>query len=96
LATNAITGLAVANYGWDHHEWDLNPNVIQATSICAFASKLTYILASTFCRLSLVCFYYRLVRDSSIKWFYKILHVELAINAALGVAFLLMTVFACT
>jgi hypothetical protein len=96
LATNVIIILAEHDYGWDRHQWDVRPSMIQSTNLCAYAAKLTFMLGSTFCRLSLVCFYYRLVRDVSFKWFQYILHSILAFNIAIGLAFCLLSVFGCT
>jgi hypothetical protein len=40
----------------------------------AFSSKILYSAASGFTRLSLLCFYYRLVKESRLKWFRYMTH----------------------
>jgi hypothetical protein len=52
-------------YGWDRHIYDLRPDMIQNANILAFTAKHLFIGASTFTRISLICFYYRLVNSES-------------------------------
>lgn len=94
LASNRM--ILLGKSGWDRHLWDLEPKYFQQFLICAFVAKLTLVLGSVFCRLSLICFYYRLIRDSSLKWFHNVLHASLAMNTLIGVAFVFLLVFACT
>lgn len=76
--------------------WDLNLQDITKSNLLAFASKIVFTIAATFVRLSLCCFYYRLVADSGIKWFQWVVHFNVLFNVAVGVAFVSMTVFLCT
>lgn len=70
-------------------------NMLQNAAIIAFIAKLTFVLASTFTRLSLLLFYYRLIRDSGIKWFHWVLHASLAFNITVGVTFGCFAIFLC-
>lgn len=69
--------------------------MIQKASIIAFAAKLLFVGASTFTRLSLVCFYYRLVGDTGISWFTWVLHASMAFNIAIGIAFTCIGIWLC-
>lgn len=60
----------------DRHLWDVAPWMYQDANIIAFVAKLNFTLASTFTRLSLICFYYRLIKDSGVKWFKWVLHAS--------------------
>jgi len=68
---------------------------IQNANIIAFVAKLMFTMASTFTRLSLLCFYYRLVKDSGLRWYKWALHGSLFFVLAICVAFVFMTVFTC-
>lgn len=51
--------------------------------------------AATFTRLSLICFYYRLVKDSGIRWFVWVLHASVIWQIALCITFVCLTVWLC-
>lgn len=70
--------------------------MISPANIVAFAAKLTFTLAATFIRLSLICFYYRLVKDSGIKWFSWVLHVSVVWTLAVCAAFVALTIWLCS
>jgi len=59
--------LANEMYGWNRHEWDMTPDMIVGANKIAFVAKLMFSLAATFTRMSLICFYYRLVKDSGLR-----------------------------
>lgn len=61
----------------------------------AFVAKLMFTLASTFTRMSLIAFYYLLVRDSGLMWFKYVLHVSQALNVAVGITFIFLVIFLC-
>ncbi|KAK3674979.1 hypothetical protein LTR78_005323 [Recurvomyces mirabilis] len=82
--------LANALYGWDRHVWDIPTSEIASANKIAFAAKLMFTLAATFTRLSLICFYYRLVKDSGMKWFKYVLHAALLWTLAVGIGFVCM------
>ncbi|KAK3701660.1 hypothetical protein LTR37_015312 [Vermiconidia calcicola] len=70
--------------------------MIQSANIVAFAAKLTFTLAATFTRLSLISFYYRLIKDSGVKWFSWVLHVSMAYTIAVCVKFVALTIWLCS
>jgi hypothetical protein len=64
MGLTAVVLLANKEYGWDRHVWDIPfANFVPASKI-AMTAKVVFTAAATFTRLSLHCFYYRLVSDS--------------------------------
>ena len=88
--------LAIEKFGWNRHAWDLPPAMIVDASKILFAGKATFVLASTFTRLSLLCFYYRILKDSGIKWFRWVLHASVIWTVAIAIMFMTLIVFTCT
>lgn len=70
--------------------------MFQSASIVAFLSKLLFTLAATFARASLICFYFRLIKDTGYSLFKWVLWATFAYNVAIGVAFVILAVFLCT
>jgi hypothetical protein len=96
VALTAVVMLAEKAYGWDRHIWDIEASKIQNANIIAMVAKLVFTLAATFTRISLCCFYYRLVKDSGIMWFRWVVHATVAFTAAVGIAFVFLSIFLCT
>lgn len=95
ISMTAVVILADERFGWDRHIYDVPTDRITYTNIVAFVAKLLYTLTATFIRLSLCCFFYRLVKDSGIKWFKWVVHGTAAFSIALCVAFVFLIVFLC-
>lgn len=70
--------------------------MIQSANIIAFVAKLTFTFAATFIRLSLICFYYRLIKDSGIQWFNWVLHASVAWTIGVCIAFVALTIWLCS
>ena len=87
--------LANEAFGWNRHVWDLSPSMIPEAGKIAFVAKLMFTLAATFTRLSLLCFYYRLVKDSGITWFNWVLHASVLWTVAVAITFVCETVWLC-
>ncbi|KAK3676586.1 hypothetical protein LTR78_003360 [Recurvomyces mirabilis] len=96
LGLAAVVMLAEKLYGWDRHVWDIPPDRITNANIIALVAKIVFSLAATFTRLSLCAFYYRLVKDSGIRWFKTVVHLTNAFTIAVCVAFLFISIFQCT
>ena len=71
-------------------------NMFTPASKVAFVAKLLFTLAATFIRLSLISFYYRLVKDSGINWFRSVLHASAIWTMAVCVTFLILTIWLCS
>jgi len=95
IGMNVTVILANQEYGWNRHIWDVRPTTIQNANIVAFVAKLLFVEAATFTRISLICFYYRLVRDSGIEWFRWVLHASMIIVVAMGIAFTCLGIWLC-
>ncbi|KAF2101222.1 hypothetical protein NA57DRAFT_33665, partial [Rhizodiscina lignyota] len=87
--------LANINYGWDRHVWDIRLENIAPSFQIAFATKIIFSLAAMFTRISLLLFYYRLVKDSGLHRFRMVIHVFLGFSVAVGLALALLTVWQC-
>lgn len=87
--------LANREYGWNRHVWDIPLTMIPDANIIAMIAKLMFTLASTFTRLSLICFYYRLVKDSGRRGYRWVLHGSVAFVIAVCLTFIFQTVFLC-
>ena len=61
VGMTVVVMLANSVYGWDRHEWDIPIEQIADANKIAFVAKLTFTLAATFTRISLICFYLSLI-----------------------------------
>ncbi|KXL45893.1 hypothetical protein M433DRAFT_66438 [Acidomyces richmondensis BFW] len=95
IGMTTVVILANEDYGWDRHEWDIPITMIPAANKIAFVAKLMFTFAATFTRLSLLCFYYRLVKDSGILWFRWVLHASVALALAVCILFVCETIWLC-
>ncbi|KAK4545556.1 hypothetical protein LTR36_002906 [Oleoguttula mirabilis] len=96
IGMTVVVVLANEVYGWNRHLWDLTLIMIPAAGKIAFVAKLMFTLAATFTRLSLICFYYRLVKDSGMRWFNWILHASVLWTVAVCISFVCETIWLCT
>jgi hypothetical protein len=95
LGLTAVVIMANKSYGWDRHVWDVPLDVIRGASILAFCAKLTFVCASNFTRLSLIFLYYRLIQESTIKWYRWSIHFGLVFNVAIFIVLIFIGVFGC-
>lgn len=87
--------LANERYGWNRHVWDLEAEMIAQANKIAFVAKIMFTLAATLTRISLICFYHRLVKDNGIKWFSWVLHLAMAWTVAVCITFLCEVIWLC-
>lgn len=95
LALGAVVILANVRYDWDRHIWDIPISQYKNASLVAFVAKLAFTFAATFTRLSLLCFYFRLVLDSGHKKFIWLLWFSVAWQIAVCATFTFQVVFLC-
>ncbi|KAK5704703.1 hypothetical protein LTR17_021659 [Elasticomyces elasticus] len=95
VGMTVVVVLANESYGWNRHIWDLAPEMIVGANKIAFVAKLMFTLAATFTRLSLICFYYRLVKDSGLRRFKWVLHGSVAWTVAVCITFVCETIWLC-
>lgn len=96
MALGVVVILANVRYQWNRHLWDVEFTMFQSASIVALASKLLFTLAGSFARASLICFYFRLIKDTGYSIFKYILWAAFVYNIAIGVAFVILAVFLCS
>ncbi|RAR01158.1 integral membrane protein [Stemphylium lycopersici] len=88
--------LANKSYGWDRHVWDIPFEKFVPTSKIAMTAKVVFTAAATFTRLSLHCFYYRLVSDSGKSWFKWLVHLNVVYTVGIFISFPCIAIFFCT
>ncbi|KAH0022457.1 hypothetical protein KCU78_g5758, partial [Aureobasidium melanogenum] len=96
MALGIVVILANVRYQWNRHLWDVEFTMFQSASIVALASKLLFSLAGSFARASLICFYFRLIKDTGHSIFKYVLWTAFVYNIAIGVTFVILAVFLCT
>lgn len=87
--------LANQRLGWDRHIWDIPLTLIEPNLKVGMAAKLLFVAASTFTRLSILTFYYRLVTDAAETVFRWLTHANVALNISMFIAFTFLGVFIC-
>jgi hypothetical protein len=60
------------------------------------AGKVLFSAATFFTRVALLLFYYRLVVDTGLKWFKRVIYASLLFDVATFIAFVVLSVFPCT
>jgi hypothetical protein len=58
-------------------------------------AKIVFVGAATFTRLSLHCFYYRLVQDSGLPWFKWLIHANVIYTVGIFISFPFLAIFQC-
>lgn len=87
--------LANQEYGWDRHVYDIPLVKLKPTLQIAMAAKLLFTAAATFTRLSLFCFYYRLLKDTSRGLYVWVIHANVIYTVAIFITFVFLAVFLC-
>ncbi|OAL56539.1 hypothetical protein IQ07DRAFT_554538 [Pyrenochaeta sp. DS3sAY3a] len=95
IGLTAVVLLANQDFGWDRHVYDIPFNKFTPTSKIAMAAKVVFVAAATFTRLSLQCFYYRLVSDTGKRWFVWLVHLNVAYTVGIFISFTFVAIFLC-
>jgi hypothetical protein len=95
IGVNVTVDLGGISYGWNRHVWDIPLGWLTSSFKLAYVAKLLFTIAAFAIMSSLIAFYYRLVRDASMVWFRKVLHVAAAWNVVTFLIFFLLQVFEC-
>ncbi|KAH7078288.1 hypothetical protein FB567DRAFT_131994 [Paraphoma chrysanthemicola] len=96
IGLTAIVLLANQRYGWDRHVWDIRFDQFVPASKIAMTSKVVFTAAASFTRLSLHCFYYRVIRDTGKTWFKWLIHANVVYTLGILVSFTFLAIFQCT
>ncbi|RMZ69388.1 integral membrane [Pyrenophora seminiperda CCB06] len=95
IGLTTVVLLANGRYGWDRHVWDIPLSHIVPTYKIAMTAKIVFTAAATFTRLSLHCFFYRLISDSGKSWFKWLVHVNVAYTIGIFISFTCIAIFFC-
>lgn len=96
MALGVVVIAGNLRYQWNRHLWDVEFTMFQSASIVALLAKVLFSLAATFGRASLICFYFRLIKDTGYSVYKWILRATFAYNIAIGVTFVCLSIFLCT
>lgn len=95
VGLTTVVILATTHYGWDRHVYDIRVDQYPGTMKLAMSSTVLFTAAASFTRLSLFCFYYRLVADSGSHWFKWVIHVNVAYTVCTFFATNYVAIFTC-
>ncbi|KAF2022287.1 hypothetical protein BU24DRAFT_439026 [Aaosphaeria arxii CBS 175.79] len=95
IGLKTVVLLANQRYGWDRHVYDIPLDWIASTAKIAMAAKILFTCAASFTRLSLLFFYYRLVKDTDKKWFHWSIHANVAFTIGIFISFICLAIFQC-
>mgnify|MGYP000920348571 CR=1 FL=1 len=96
MALGVIVILANVRFQWNRHLWDVEFTMFESASKVALATKLLFTFAGAFTRASLICFYFRLIKDTGRSLFKYVLWAAFAYNIAICVVFVILAVFLCS
>jgi hypothetical protein len=96
VGLTTVVILANQKYYWNRHVWDVPIDGIAASEKVVMAAKILFTCACSFTRMSLICFYYRIVGDARRKWFRWLLHASMAYIIAIFTSFIILTIWQCT
>jgi hypothetical protein len=93
-----VTSLATSRYGWDRHVWDVPIEWMPDTLKMRMAFQITFSVASTFTKLSLLWFCRRIL-GTGIKGPFRVLNYcligSMMMVFVLSLIFILLTIFTC-
>ncbi|KAH6878515.1 hypothetical protein BKA58DRAFT_96979 [Alternaria rosae] len=92
----AVVLLANLRFGWNRHVWDIPFSMFVPAFKIAMTAKVVFTAAASFTRLSLHCFYYRLISDSGKTWFKWAVHVNVVYTLGILISFPFIAIFFCT
>ncbi|KAF2399187.1 hypothetical protein EJ06DRAFT_75270 [Trichodelitschia bisporula] len=95
FAMVVVVNIGALHWGWNRHIWDIPIAWTEGSLKLAYVSKILFMLAGNCTVLSLFTFYYRLIGESSMKWFRWVLHLALAFNITTFFVFLFLQIFIC-
>ncbi|KAF1988795.1 hypothetical protein K402DRAFT_419144 [Aulographum hederae CBS 113979] len=97
FTTGLVISIILGNqrYGWDRHIWDVPPHLLSACIGVFFSCKIFFIFATTATRLSLLSFYYRLIKHSGLKNFRWVLHSSTVFVIVIWFLQMLLAIFQC-
>lgn len=96
VGLTAAVILANQKYYWNRHVYDIPIDGIAPGQKIVMAAKVLFTCASTFTRMSLIAFYYRIVGDARRVWFRWVLHASMAYMVGIFVSFIVLSIWQCT
>jgi hypothetical protein len=96
MALGIVVILANVRFQWNRHLWDVEFTMFSSASRIALSTKLLFTFAGSFTRASLICFYFRLIKDTGSSVFKYTLWAAFAYNIAIGIIFVILAVFLCS
>lgn len=95
IAFGALVNISMDDFGWGEHIWSIPEKSLSRTYRMYIIAKILFILASTFIRMSLLFFYFSLVRDLGSRPLRRTILGCVIVNALLGLICSLLAIFQC-
>lgn len=95
VGTDITVILANERYYWNRHIWDIPLNHASGVLKIVLSATILFTAASSCTRISLLCFYYRLVREAKRPLFRWVLHGSLVYIVAIWITFTFTSLFQC-
>ena len=95
IGLGVLETLANEKFLWNRHIYDIPPENFHVLGLTALAAKYLFCVAATFVRLSILCFYYRLVRDTGETRFRIVVHFGMVLNLSIFTSFMMTSFFIC-
>jgi hypothetical protein len=90
-----VSGANFLKDGWNRHAWDIPISMGSTSYKVAYFAKLSFLFAGFFTASSLLAFYYRLIKESGVRWFRIALHCSVAFNILAWLPFVFAEIFIC-
>ncbi|KAI5199029.1 hypothetical protein E4T38_07186, partial [Aureobasidium subglaciale] len=91
----ATVNVAMAHYGWDRHIWSIPADVLTTSAKAYIATKILFVVSSTFVRTALLLFYLWLIKDLAEKPIRRVIYGVMGLNFALCLVGVFVSVFQC-
>ncbi|KAF2664434.1 hypothetical protein BT63DRAFT_89533 [Microthyrium microscopicum] len=95
VGLSVVINVAVLKYGWDRHVWDIRPDRLTDSAKLIFVTRILYPAALCSMQLSLLWFYFRLVRDVHYKVFRLVVIIAGGIFVFSWILNIMLTIFTC-
>jgi len=87
--------MATKHFGWKLHFYDIPADLFSISMKSAMASIVSWVIAATFTRMSLLWFYKRMVDNTYIPWFHWSLIASQVLVISYGLVATTVTIFGC-
>lgn len=87
--------LGTTRFYWHVHIWDIPFSQISPSIKVLFTAKITFAFGVCTTRMSLICFYYRLLDRAEIKHYRWVLHITMSFVVLVLFLYVSIAIFTC-